>query len=375
MSASIASSIVLSGATGFLGSRLCGELLRGTDTRIHCLVRAESTAHAAERLHDALTGLVTVADLDRVVAVPADLDRPRLGSSPPDWDAVARAAGTIFHCAASINLGASYEQSAPTNIGGTNTILALARRRIELGLPAPRVHAASTIAVFARAAAAGMPEVNETSIPTAACAGTSGYLRTKTEAESILRTARSSGLDIVIHRPAIITGDWRTGTTSAEADLLHRFLRASIALRHYPSRDFRLPIETADTVARGMFLAARFGTATSYHHARDTLLDEAFNALRRTGHILTPVPRTHWYRLIQDNADDPAVYPAAVLARAAGAVDGASTSLPRFHSDATWAELRAAGLEPPPLDANYFDRWIAALTELGALPTGEFASA
>lgn len=42
--------IFLTGATGFLGIYLLRELLTTTDATVHCLVRADDTAHARARL-------------------------------------------------------------------------------------------------------------------------------------------------------------------------------------------------------------------------------------------------------------------------------------------------------------------------------------
>lgn len=367
MTSPLGASVVLTGATGFLGQRLCARLLHDTPVQVCCIVRSDTPAAATDRLHQALDTLGTTPPTGaRLTALPGDLDRPRLGLEIDAWDRLAAAADSIFHCAASINLAADYDTIARTNVEGTRTMLALARHRTALGLPSPRIHLTSTFAVFLRAPHTGLFDIDEDSVATSETAGLSGYFQSKADVEILARTARQAGHDIVLHRPAAITGDWATGVTSPAADILARFLPAAIRLGHYPARGFRAPMETADTVAHGMLATALHGTRTTYHYGRDTDLREMFAALRRAGHPITPVPRDHWHRRVQGMADDPAVRPAAAFLNLA---HGPGTPvLPRFHSEATRKALRAAAVVQPPLDDAYFDRWIAALTARQLLP-------
>src|SRR5262249_24500279 len=72
--------VLLTGATGFLGSRLLPELLARTDAELWCLVRAEDAARGVERVRAALTANgLALPNTDRLRAVPGDLERPQLG--------------------------------------------------------------------------------------------------------------------------------------------------------------------------------------------------------------------------------------------------------------------------------------------------------
>src|SRR5205085_442557 len=81
-------SILLTGATGFLGAFVLDELLRQTRARVICLARAGSDAEAAERVRRNLRGygLDAAARSDRIVPLAGDLARPLLGLSPGRFD-------------------------------------------------------------------------------------------------------------------------------------------------------------------------------------------------------------------------------------------------------------------------------------------------
>ena len=65
---------VLTGATGFVGSRLCAELLRRTDRDLVCFVRAGTEAEATERVRATLRKQdPDVADSPRLRGIPGDV--------------------------------------------------------------------------------------------------------------------------------------------------------------------------------------------------------------------------------------------------------------------------------------------------------------
>ena len=109
----------VTGATGFLGRFLIGNLLKRKGT-IHVLVRRGSKDKfeaLKERYPEAA---------DRLQAVTGDLTKPKLGLSA---DALAQLRGKVkhfFHLAAIYDLSASAESQQAANIDGTRNAVELA---------------------------------------------------------------------------------------------------------------------------------------------------------------------------------------------------------------------------------------------------------
>ena len=138
--------ILLTGATGFLGSRVLCELLNRTDAKIHCIVRAADAAGALSRIREAVAKFrvpVAAKDWARIVAIPGDLSLPKGGLDDATWNSLAREMDAIYHCAACVNMVLSYPDMRAMNVGSGLTLLKLACEGKRKAL-----HNASTLSVF-----------------------------------------------------------------------------------------------------------------------------------------------------------------------------------------------------------------------------------
>ncbi|MHB8693955.1 MAG: SDR family oxidoreductase [Solirubrobacteraceae bacterium] len=197
--------IVLTGATGFVGSMVLERLIaRGA--RVTALVRAADDAEARRRLED----LAERTWGDRAVvagvrAVAADIECPDLGLSAAAYDLLAGSAATIVHCAASVRFDLSVDDAHAVNVSGTERVVALAERARALGASGRFVHV-STAYVHGRSAG-----LLRESGPSAAPEFRNSYELTKRRAERVV--AALEGAAIV--RPSIIVGESSTGWTSS----------------------------------------------------------------------------------------------------------------------------------------------------------------
>ncbi|MDJ1136788.1 SDR family oxidoreductase [Streptomyces iconiensis] len=122
-------SVLITGATGFLGCRILGGLLAQETDAITVLGRG-TPAELRERVEAALSGaglLPTAPDaLDRLRFVSADLTSPGLGLSETDRDHVTEDLTAVWHCAAYLNLQGDPVSLYRANVLGTREVLALA---------------------------------------------------------------------------------------------------------------------------------------------------------------------------------------------------------------------------------------------------------
>jgi nucleoside-diphosphate-sugar epimerase len=129
-----ARSVLLTGATGFLGRFLCLELLeraaRTTGT-VYCLVRARSDAEAARRLAEvyrpgsALHARFAALADGRLHVLAGDLEQPQLGLPDDRYRALADAADTVVHAAALVNHALPYAELFDANVLGTAEVMRL----------------------------------------------------------------------------------------------------------------------------------------------------------------------------------------------------------------------------------------------------------
>jgi thioester reductase-like protein len=219
--------ILLTGATGFVGTELLARYLQRTDRTVYALVRARDDEHATERLRETLAGAFGSTDSfdARVRAIAGDITQPGLGLHPDAALEVAGAVSEIVHGAASVSFELELEASRAINVEGTRRMLAFAELcRLEGGLR------------------------RFTYISTAYVAGThrgvfceddlevgqgfrNPYEQSKHEAELLVRD-HARCLPVTVVRPSIVVGDRHSGWT-ASFNVLYWPLRA-LARGSYP---------------------------------------------------------------------------------------------------------------------------------------------
>jgi len=206
----VSDTVLLTGATGFLGMELLARLIERDDTDVVCLVRAPSAAGARERLDAVLARLYErpPAGAARVSAVRGDVAAEDLGLAGADRAAILDRVSAVVHCAASISFDLPLEEARQVNTGGARRVLALSRELAARGRLRRHLHV-STAYVAGRHRGRFM----ETDLDLGQ-GFRNTYEQSKFEGEQAIAAA-ADGLPVVIARPSIIVGDSRSGWTSA----------------------------------------------------------------------------------------------------------------------------------------------------------------
>ena len=185
-------SYFVTGATGFVGRHLVGNLLKRTGT-VHVLVRKES-----QKKFDAIAKQAGW-DFKRVIVVNGDMTKARCGLTPAQVRALSGKVKHFFHLAAIYDLAASAETQQAANIDGTRHALDLAAA-IKTGV----FHHTSSIA------AAGLyPGIFREDMFDEAEGLDDPYLRTKHDSEGLVRNEKR--LKWRIYRPGMVVGHSQTG--------------------------------------------------------------------------------------------------------------------------------------------------------------------
>jgi thioester reductase-like protein len=216
-------SILLTGATGFLGMQVLDRILEETDRPVLACVRATDVVSAQRRVAGTLETLYGIADRHpgRVRAIPADLTMPALGLDAAAWARLARECGAIVHCAASVSFGLGLAEARAINVGGTRQVLGLARRARAEGALARFVHVSTA---YVAGDADGLFTEADRDIGQGF---RNTYERTKLEAEVAVAGALDE-LDGVVVRPSIVVGERGSGWT-ASFNVIYPPLRAFAA--------------------------------------------------------------------------------------------------------------------------------------------------
>ncbi|WP_229840646.1 thioester reductase domain-containing protein [Streptomyces brasiliensis] len=198
--------LLLTGATGFLGSHMLLDLLRHSDAHVYCLVRADDEEAATARLGEQLRGYRLPWSSEvrrRVTVLPGDIRRPHLGLSDELWHRLAHELDSVVGVAAAVDFLRGYQSLRSSNVLGALTLAELAAA----GRPKP-LHHISSIAVFNEVGITSMGEDDPLAHVDRLI---SGYDQSKWAAEVALRRARDHGLVVTALRPGGIGGHTRTG--------------------------------------------------------------------------------------------------------------------------------------------------------------------
>ena len=180
----------VTGATGFVGRHLVGELLKREGT-IYVLLREGSQGKL-----DALKQRLGPASEDRVVPVSGDLSKPALGI-----DGFDERIDHFFHLAAIYDMNADDEAMRRANVEGTRNVVDFANSQ-DVG----RFHHTSSIAVAGAYKGVFQEDMfdEDQKLPHA-------YHSTKYESEKVARDGVQAKL--LVYRPGIVVGHSETGET------------------------------------------------------------------------------------------------------------------------------------------------------------------
>lgn len=229
----VPSAILLTGATGFLGSHLLNNFCDSSISSIYCLVRADSDVEAAERLNFILVkyGLNKALNNKKVNIIRGDITKPLLGLDQKMFDKLSLDIDCIYHCAAHVHHIYNYKKLYSANVASTLEILKLATNKKD-----KHVHYISTLAT-ARNYLDNNSYIIEDFLDIENVKLTdsdNGYTQTKLLSELLLSQANNRGIKVSIYRPGWVTGHSKTGVFAHENNHLFLLLKGCIQMGYAP---------------------------------------------------------------------------------------------------------------------------------------------
>jgi phthiocerol/phenolphthiocerol synthesis type-I polyketide synthase C len=334
-----ATTVFLTGATGFLGAFIVRDLLeRGF--RVLCLVRAGDEAKGFARVQSnmAAYGLwrdAYAADGGALTACCGDLDAPAFGLAPARWLEAAASCGVCLHNGACVDFANPIEDLAPTNVGGTRSAVQLA-----LAGGMRFVHI-SSLSVFSLHHFAGSAE-ERTPDPRVLI---NGYARSKWVAEQLVwKAGKELELAVAVVRPGRIMGDSSTGAANLK-DWFARYLISCVQLGCSWDLEHETDMTQVDDVAGLALRAATMplsgaGKGSACLHAvsaQNVSTSEMVALLQGLGYDVRAVPYKWWMGAVEGMANKSegakvAMAPLIECFRALPVAEQAGQSI-RFTSD------------------------------------------
>lgn len=288
--------ILITGATGFLGSSLARELF-AAGVHLKLLIRNTVNEHAKERISEVfprVQATESVSDTlsDRIEIIEGDISQKYLGLSAQNYARLSDTVDEVFHCAAATKF---YHGSDTTlidaNVHGTENILWFC-----LSNKPKRLHYMSTAYV----AGTRRDTVYEHELEKRQSFN-NHYEKSKFDAEMQLRIfACQHNIPTTIYRPSIIVGDSRTGFTR-NYDNIYVFGKGLSRLKEFGMRTSHR--ETRHRSKCGMDLSMTLRIPGDRHGTINLIpVDYAAKAIvaisrhahnkNKTFHIVNPSPPT-----------------------------------------------------------------------------------
>jgi thioester reductase-like protein len=194
--------ILITGATGFLGTQLVGELLeRQPQARLALLIRDRPGQPGRERADR----IVPESERARVDVYSGDVGEPNCGLAPLAYERLSAETTRVIHSAATVRFDHTLDEARRINAEGTRRVLDFAAGARQL----------RSLAYVGTAYVAGERDdlVREEELAVGQSYRNT-YEQTKAEAEALVRSYLGSRPGVIL-RPSIIVGDSRTGATSS----------------------------------------------------------------------------------------------------------------------------------------------------------------
>ncbi|EAT58876.1 non-ribosomal peptide synthetase [Chlorobium ferrooxidans] len=279
--------ILLTGATGYLGSYLLRELLEESGVGVTVIVRGSDSAEGRVRLERVLGWYFgrdasrSLLDNPRLHVLSGDLRHPELLLADGHYAQLSESIDAVYHCAANVNHIGHYRDFLADNVEATRHLLRLAAGRKN---ESADFHFVSTLSVSASALSGGLRLFSEYDPPPEVL-DDNYYIRSKQEAERLVIAYRTELPNCTIHRVGNIS-------FASEGSQLQQNIRDNAFFRQL-SAFLRLGVVPAvlpaslshvDLVARSITaLAYKESLANEIHHIETSRPDSLAEVILSTG--------------------------------------------------------------------------------------------
>lgn len=193
--------VLLTGATGYLGSHILAELMKTATVKVYCLIRDQQKFFEILNLYFGQQFLNLYEN--RIITVIGDITKKNLGLSGEEYSRISNMVDTTIHTAANVHHIADIDASEKANVLGTENIIMFAKEA------SSTYHHISTMAISGENVLGKTGEVvfDETKLFIGQDCNKNVYVQSKFKAEKMVIQHVKNGLDGRIYRVGNLT--WR----------------------------------------------------------------------------------------------------------------------------------------------------------------------
>ncbi|WWC89627.1 uncharacterized protein L201_004552 [Kwoniella dendrophila CBS 6074] len=296
--------VLLTGATGSLGSFLVQELSQiGQIDEIICLVRAENDQVANQRVKGALKNRGFPSQSSKEIkCFAADLAKPNLGLSSPTYQSIVDKVDIVIHAAWPVHFTSSLV-SFEDSIKGTRQFIDLVSKTNSAKL----YYCSSLASVLGQ----DSPKVVEQPSNDPSTATPIGYSQSKWVTEKICRLANETAtLNNRIHilRVGQLCGDTQSGHWNEKEGwpLLIRTAQTSGTLPTLQEKPSWLPVDLAARAITDISTAEQGDPALIYHivHPHNINWNIVLDGIEKAGISFKRVSALEWLKKVEATSDD-----------------------------------------------------------------------
>ncbi|HEY1443009.1 MAG TPA: thioester reductase domain-containing protein, partial [Mycobacterium sp.] len=384
--------VLLTGATGFLGRFLGMEWLQGladSGGTLVCLTRGADAAQARQRIETAFSSDTELLECFRTLAdshlevLAGDIGEPHFGLDNAAWHQLAQTVDLIVHPAAHVNHVLPYRQLFTPNVVGTAEVI-----RLAITARLKPIHYISTMGISAVAHQLVDEDTDiRRGVPTCIVNDSyaNGYGISKWAAEVLMREAHDlCGLPVAVFRPGMILADSRYAGQLNVPDIFTRLLFSLVATGVAPRSFYRgdgarphyegLPVDflAEAIVAIGPQRGSSFGTYnTTNPHDDGISLDTFVDWMIAAGYAIEKIDEypswlnrfeTAMRALPERQRAQSVLTVLEVYREPMPAIAGSPVPGARFAS-----AVQRSGHAIPHLSQQLIDKYLADLERLGVL--------
>jgi thioester reductase-like protein len=368
--------VLLTGATGYLGSHLLKDLLTMTDAEVYCLIRGNTQTEAEHRLASVVDfyfpGDIKYAILKRMHVYPGDITLPNWGMEDSQINELNQKINTVIHSAALVKHYGGYDQFEKVNVNGTKSILDFCMQGNK------RFHYISTTSVSGYYLVIQNMDhavFTENDFYIGQNYYENVYVRSKFEAENLILQYMTKGLKATIHRIGVVTGRYLDGQFQANINdngfynRLKSIIQLGFVPEEYRTLDFEL--SPVDYCSRAIVLLSEIEESNCHifhvSNPKTIHLTDLTEAAHKCGYPIEILNRSDYGDKIKEIQTDP--YRRDLLT---GIINDFSINrfiglqnFPIIDSSITVEFLRQLGFEWPEISCEHIERLIHYMESIG----------